>query len=204
MVGIANRANVGLRERKKEDTRAKLLAAALRLISRHGYDATSIDDIVSSVGVSKRTFFRYFESKDDVLVAWVGRFGEHACNSLVARPKHEKPTLALQNAIISAVTLYESQYFLSTPLERAISSNHAVLGKNLLKFKLCAESMSHALAQRMNTSINTDFAPVVLAHSVIAVLQGTWDTWRMQGSKGKFSAVLTRVFSRLKLEIKSD
>jgi len=113
-------------------------------------------------------------------------------------------SVIVQSALIRSVKEYESQYFLSTPLERAISSNHAVLGKNLVKFKWCAESMSHALTQRMNTSIQTEFPPAVLAHAVIAVLQGTWDTWRMQGSKGKFSAVLTRVFARLKLEIKSD
>jgi len=201
---VATRADepaAGLRQRKKASTRAKLLDAALSLISQHGYEATSIEDIASFVGVSKRTFFRYFGTKDDVLVAWVGEFGEHVRKSLASRPKSEKPLLALQGALISSVKSYESQYFFSIPLERAINSNASIQGRKLVKLQLCAESISHALANRMKTSCATDLIPSVLAHCAIAVLLGASYTWYGNGCKGKLSSVLIRAFRRMRIDI---
>ncbi len=60
-------AGAGLREQHKASTRRALEDAALRRFARDGYDATSVDAIAADAGVSPRTFFRYFTTKDEVL-----------------------------------------------------------------------------------------------------------------------------------------
>lgn len=59
---------MGLRERKKERTRAELQRHALRLFRDHGYAATTVDDIAAAAEVSRSTFFRYFPTKEDVVL----------------------------------------------------------------------------------------------------------------------------------------
>jgi len=57
----------------REDTRGELIAAAWRLFSTEGYDATPVEAILEIVGLSKGTFYYYFTGKEDILDAVVGR-----------------------------------------------------------------------------------------------------------------------------------
>ncbi len=61
--------NISRRERKKMETRQRLMEAALRLFQEHGYDATPVEQIAEASDVAKSTFFNYFETKETILPA---------------------------------------------------------------------------------------------------------------------------------------
>ncbi len=95
----------GLAERKKERTRQQLAEAAAQLFYQRGYDATTIDDIVAAVDVSPRTFFRYFPTKEDLVVA-LGQTGMGTfLDALSARPAAEALLTSVQRAIENSLAV---------------------------------------------------------------------------------------------------
>src|SRR5918994_6863200 len=89
----------GLRERKKARTREAIIDAALDLFESKGFDATTIDDIAAAAEVSPRTFFRYFESKLDVVMARNAPKEPTIGPLLAARPASEGPIEAMRQVM---------------------------------------------------------------------------------------------------------
>lgn len=90
---------MGLRERKKEQTRGALAAAAAHLFTQRGYEATTVEDIAAAADVSPRTFFRYYPAKEDVVTEI---FQSAGFDSYVdARPPGEPVTESLRAAAFS-------------------------------------------------------------------------------------------------------
>jgi AcrR family transcriptional regulator len=89
----------GLAARKKERTKQQLAEAAAELFNERGYAATTVDDIVAAVDVSPRTFFRYFPTKEDLVVALGATSLDNFLEALRSRPREESLQAAVANAI---------------------------------------------------------------------------------------------------------
>jgi AcrR family transcriptional regulator len=93
----------GLRERKKAETRAALADAALQLADEHGPDKVTVEAITEVAGVSPRTFFNYFSTKEEAILG-VQRVDESPLrDALVSRPADEAPLEALRAAFVASV-----------------------------------------------------------------------------------------------------
>lgn len=89
----------GVAARKRQVVRDELGEAALRLIASRGFDETTVDEIVAAAGVSRRTFFRYFASKEDVVVELLGDLGAELGAALRGRPADEPVVDSLRVAM---------------------------------------------------------------------------------------------------------
>ena len=94
-------ARLGLRERKKAKTRAAIQAAALHLFERQGYQATTVDQIAEMAEVSQSTFFRYFPSKEDVVLH--DRYDPLLLAAFRAQPPELSPIAALRRTLRSVL-----------------------------------------------------------------------------------------------------
>lgn len=107
----------GLRERKKAKTRAAIQREALRLFREQGYDATTVSQIAEAVEISPSTFFRYFPSKEDVVL--YDDLDPILIESFEAQPPELTTIQAFRNALrVVYVTL--SREMLDEQRERTI------------------------------------------------------------------------------------
>jgi AcrR family transcriptional regulator len=90
-------ARPGLRERKKAKTRAAIQAQALRLFRNRGYHETTVEQIADAAEVSPSTFFRYFPTKEDVVL--YDEFDPKMVAALLAQPPELGPVAALRRAL---------------------------------------------------------------------------------------------------------
>jgi AcrR family transcriptional regulator len=86
---------IGIREQRKRLTREELLQAASQLFAERGYDNVTVAEIASGAGVSVKTLFQHFRSKEDLLLAELDAVHGRLLNTLRSRPRGQSPLDAL-------------------------------------------------------------------------------------------------------------
>src|SRR6266542_2870663 len=95
-VVVMQRDPLPVRERTRRAVRGELAQLAVSLFVEKGYDETTIDDLAAAAGMSKRTFFRYFASKEELVMGKYEYFGEQLAEDLAARPAGEPIWVSLR------------------------------------------------------------------------------------------------------------
>ncbi|MFE2545596.1 TetR/AcrR family transcriptional regulator [Actinacidiphila glaucinigra] len=98
MTGVTVPTGPSLRERKKIRTRRAIRSAALRLFAAQGYDGTTVERIAEAAEVSASTVFRYFPTKEDIVLS-DGR-GPAMVAELRARPARESVVSSLRHVLL--------------------------------------------------------------------------------------------------------
>ncbi len=103
VVDLFDDAMPGLRERKKQRTRATLIDAAVTLFLEQGYENTTVDQIAAAAEVSPRTFSRYFATKYAVYLALLEDLVNAVAVELDAVPQEVSPLRALRDAHVAVL-----------------------------------------------------------------------------------------------------
>ncbi|MGI3785467.1 MAG: TetR/AcrR family transcriptional regulator [Janthinobacterium lividum] len=88
----------GLRERTRRAVQGELLLVALDLFASQGFESTTVDQIASAAGLSRRSFFRYFGTKEEVLTQTLEALGQELAENLRTRPAAETSWTALRRS----------------------------------------------------------------------------------------------------------
>jgi AcrR family transcriptional regulator len=169
---------MGLRERKKQETREALSWAAVRLTVERGLDNVLIEDIAADVGVSPRTFNNYFSSKAEAISARHLDRARRVADVLRTRP----PTEPLWDAIVhAAVSPYEGGHTVPEPEwtagVRLMMSEPALIGEFLKASATADREFAAAVAERTGTDVERDLYPRLVAAAVGAAIQVAMDQW---------------------------
>jgi AcrR family transcriptional regulator len=168
---------ISLRERKKLRTRADLTDAAFRLFSDRGFDETTIEDIVEQVEVSPRTFFRYFDSKEDVVIGFFDDMGRQLRSALAARPPEEPPYTAVREALRSLVDVYLDQRDRVMAAKRLSYDTQAIRARLLDKHARWENGLTEELATRLRVDAEADPRPRLIAAVALAAFSTAVGGW---------------------------
>jgi len=165
-----------LRERKHEVVRDALSAAAEELFLKRGYERTTVEQIARAAGVSRRTFFRYYESKEDVLVERSDFVGEQLLAAIAARPPEEPPLLTIRNALVPAIEAgIEDRAFIRWAI-RALRETSALRRAMMERRNRLEERIAGLMASRLHASPDDD-TPMLLAFVTRALHDTAFNAW---------------------------
>jgi len=166
----------GLRERKKARTRAAIREHALRLFREQGYPATTVEQIADAAEVSPATFFRYFPTKEDVVLQ--DDFDIVTLAALEAQPAGLSPIAAFRAAAaatMAALTPEDMEHFReTTQLTMAVPELRA---RAIDEFTRTIEVISAAIAARAGRDPD-DFAARNMAGAIIGVIMASTMPWQ--------------------------
>ncbi len=174
----------GRREAHKQRTRAALLAAAREMFAERGYEATTVRDIAEAAQVTERTFFRYFASKDDLVVGEVVDLLPRLAEAIVGRPAAEPPLVAFRNAVVElarAGTGGLTVLFRGPPALRPERPRDSVRG---LLFML-EQGLAEPLFTRIRPAGGTRFQAEVLARAAVGALRTCLIAYHLAGGPAR-------------------
>ncbi|MFB7343608.1 TetR family transcriptional regulator [Streptomyces hydrogenans] len=166
-----------LAQRKRELVATELTETALQLFAHRGFEAVTVDEIATAVGVSKRTFFRYFASKDDVVVQFLAGMGADMRAELAARPAGEPPSAALLHAVSVPLAACGDHAERTLPVVRLILRTPALLARFLEHEAGWREELAGELAARLGLDPADSLYPRLAAGMALTAFDTVLRRW---------------------------
>jgi AcrR family transcriptional regulator len=178
-----------VRERKKEATRRALLSAANGLFRRKGFEDSTIDEICEEVGISRRTFFRYFPSKEALMFPHRAERIERFLGLLREAPRDESPIETLRKTAFVFAGEYREHRAQLVAQQRVIQRSPTLLAKEREIDRDWEAAMAQAFRRRAGPGHASELQARVLAGAAIGVIRATMRHWFATDGKADLAAL---------------
>ena len=197
---------VGLRERKKQETRQHIFAGARRLFERRGFDAVTVAEIAREANVSEVTVFNYFPTKEDLFFGGMEFFEEELLDAVRARPRGESASTAFSRRLLASTEGLGTAERVAaiSKSSKLVESSPSLAAREREIVERYARRLAAILAQETRTGPD-DVEPLAVAWALISAHRSVVEHVRTQvraGVRGEAlvedaRAQIRRVSSRL-------
>ncbi len=193
-----NAAPEGLRERKRRETLKRITDAGMCLFIEKGYEATTLDDIAAVAGISRRTFFYYFKSKDDILLSLQSGMGDMIVDALQHAPRDRRPLDAIRDAIVTVCAAVPADDMIA--IDRLMRSSEAVQARKQASYIQHERALFAALRERWPEP-ERETGLRLVAMLAIGATRLACDALSREGGKRPLTELLHEAFDALESEI---
>ncbi|HTN99071.1 MAG TPA: TetR family transcriptional regulator [Microthrixaceae bacterium] len=194
---------VGLRERKKLQRRRDIEATALELFENDGFDGTTIESIAAAVGIAPRTFFYYFSTKEDVVLADYARRLERIVDEFAKRPDNESPWSSLRSSFLVVAADYEAEREQLIRRFSIMATNPAVFARSLQLQAGWEDALAAALEERLSVGSHPVVGSRLLASAALAAMRSSLNHWLATGFETPLPPLVEQCFDQLSIGLDS-
>jgi AcrR family transcriptional regulator len=196
---------VPIRERTRKIVQTELTSVAQGLFLAQGYDDTTVDQIAAAAGMSKRTFFRYFASKDDLVIGKYDLFAERMADALDARPRNESVWDSLRRVFDITLDYVEDdhQRARNDAMEAIVRSTPQLTARYLEKMQRVQELLIDRVAVRLGAEQGspTDPRPAAVVGAAFACMQAARQAYLASDRSESFGKYLDEAMAAFEVDV---
>jgi AcrR family transcriptional regulator len=179
--------------------RAELAILAQDLFATRGYEQITIDDLATAAGISKRTFFRYFTSKEDLVLGKHDVWAEQLIAAFAARPGDEPVWDSLRRAFDVVVAYFgdEAQLSRTLAMEKVIQDNPVLGAGELERISRVQDRLARLVGPRIGARSVADPRPAAVAGAALTCLIAAKNVWIDSDRHQPFPALLDEAMAAL-------
>jgi AcrR family transcriptional regulator len=188
----------GLRERKRRQTRQRIIEAGLRLFIANGFEGTTLDAIAEAADISRRTFFYYFKSKEDLVLAWQSGAVEDLRPAILKNAPDRAPLDVVRNTLLKLISRYTSAEMVA--FDRLMRSTETLRARKQARYLHMEQELFSALSElwpqpERRTALRLVAMVSIGAHRL------AMEAWNREGGKRPATEYLEEAFAGLRTEI---
>jgi AcrR family transcriptional regulator len=180
--------------RWKPDAAGRLMKAAITLFEEQGYEATTVAEIAERAGLTKRTFFRYFSDKREVLFSGSEELERRWLEAVTAAPPEATPLGAVTAGLEPVAEMFIERHGFARIRTQIIDANPELKERELIKLQNLAGAIKVALVER-GVSAN---AAVLAAQTGVTVFHVGFARWVQQDDPAVFMALMNESLEELR------
>jgi AcrR family transcriptional regulator len=172
--------------RWKPDAAGRLMTAAIALFDEQGYEQTTVAEIAERAGLTKRTFFRYFADKREVLFSGSQQLEHLWLDAVAAAPAGADPLTAATAGFDPVAEMFTERHEFARIRARIIASNPELQERELIKLQTLAGAIQTALAGR---GVSPS-AAILAAQAAVTVFHVAFARWVQQDDQAAFRRLM--------------
>ena len=180
--------------RWKPDAQGRLMSAAIELFDEQGYEATTVAEIAERAGLTKRTFFRHFSDKREVLFSGSQELQRLWLDGLAVAPAEASPLAVVTAGLDPVAEMFAERHAFARIRAQIIEANPELQERELIKLQSLAATIRDALVER-GVSMH---AAILAAQAGVTVFHVAFAQWVQQDDPTAFRRLMDESLDELR------